>query len=240
MENINMKYFIILLTPLFCFSQTIWDGPMMTFTKQNFNNPSLENSQDRITDLVWLTRGGDNVLFNAKTQSSAPNNGYNSPEDTRWAEGDTNNLSSLVFSDFKSAAPKSSNGTPRVKNMVGKNYVVHLITDNIYIDLKMLSWQQGGGNGGGFSYERSTNPNLSVELKNAANVFVYPNPTIGFVRANQDIVLQIRVYDFNGKQLMETDASSVDLSAFKNGVYFLQLFRSDTKNWVTKRVVKLE
>ena len=71
MENINMKYFIILLTPLFCFSQTIWDGPMMTFTKQNFNNPSLENSQDRITDLVWLTRGGDNVLFNAKTQSSA-------------------------------------------------------------------------------------------------------------------------------------------------------------------------
>ena len=178
MKNINMKNIIILITPLFCFSQTIWDGPMMTFTKQNFNNPSLENSQDRITDLVWLTRGGDNVLFNAKTQSSAPNNGYNSPEDTRWAEGDTNNLSSLVFSDFKSAAPKSSNGTPRVKNMVGKNYVVHLITDNIYIDLKMLSWQQGGGNGGGFSYESSTNPNLSVEFKNAVNVFVYPNPTI--------------------------------------------------------------
>jgi hypothetical protein len=39
---------------------------------------------------------------------------------------------------------------------------------------------------------------------------------------------------------METDASSVDLGVLKNGVYFLQLFRSDTKNWVTKRVVKLE
>jgi len=39
---------------------------------------------------------------------------------------------------------------------------------------------------------------------------------------------------------METNDSSVDLSAFKNGVYLIQLFRSDTKNWVTKRVVKLE
>ena len=101
--------------------------------------------------------------------------------------------------------------------------------DNIYIDLKLLSWQQGGGNGGGFSYERSTNPNLSVEFKNAIDIYVYPNPTTGFVRANQDIILQIRVYDFNGKQLLETDASSVDLGALKNGVYFLILFEVTLK-----------
>jgi hypothetical protein len=39
---------------------------------------------------------------------------------------------------------------------------------------------------------------------------------------------------------METNDSIVDLSAFKNGVYLLQLFRSDTNNWVTKRVLKLD
>ena len=91
---------------------------------------------------------------------------------TQWAEGNTSNVIGLVFSDFKSAAPKS-NGSPRVKDMVGRNYVVHLVTDNIYIDLKMLSWQQYG-NGGGFSYERSTNPNLSVEYKDAVDVFYIP------------------------------------------------------------------
>ena len=80
--------------------------------------------------------------------------------------------------------------------MVGKNYVVHLITDNIYIDLKMLSWQQGGGNGGGFSYERSTNPNLSVELKNAVNIFVYPNPTIDLFAQTKILFCKL-CYDFN-------------------------------------------
>lgn len=233
-----MKYILLIIAPFLCYSQTVWDGPMMTFTKQNYADPSSEDSQDRITELIWLTRGDNNVLFNAKTQSTAPNDGYNSPAGTQWAEGNTSNVIGLVFSDFKSAAPKS-NGSPRVKDMVGRNYVVHLVTDNIYIDLKMLSWQQYG-NGGGFSYERSTNPNLSVEYKDAVDVFVYPNPTTGLVRTNQDSIEQIRVYDLTGKQLIRSEDSSVDLSTFKNGVYLLQLYRSDTKDWVTKRLVKLE
>ena len=97
-----------------------------------------------------------------------------------------------------------------------------------------------GNSGGGFSYERSTNPNLSVEYKDALDVFVYPNPTTGLVRTNQDFIEQIRVYDLTGKQLIRSKDSSVDLSTFKNGVYLLQLYRSDTKDWVTKRLVKLE
>ena len=233
---IEMKNILLLIAPFLCFSQTVWDGPLMTFTKQNYENPALEDSQDRITELIWITRGDSNVLFNAKTQSSAPIDGYASPADTQWAEGNTNNLTGLVFSDFKSAAPKF-NGTPRVKDMVGRNYVVHLVTDNIYIDLKMLSWQQYK-NGGGFSYERSTNPNLNAEFKDAIDVFVYPNPTTGFVHANQNIISQICVYDIKGRQLMRSNALSVDLSAFKNGIYILKLYRSDTKNWVTKHIIK--
>ena len=50
--------------------------------------------------------------------------------------------------------------------MVGKNYVIHLITDDIYIDLKILSWSSGQNGGGGFSYERSTNQNLSIHSNN--------------------------------------------------------------------------
>ena len=233
-----MKYFTFLLAPILCFSQTIWNGPLMTFEKENFDNPSDIDSQDRITDLVWLTRGGDNVLFNAKTQSSAPINGYASPEDTRWAEGDTNNLTALEFSDFKSAAPKSNNGTPRVKNMVGRNYVVHLITDNIYIDLKMLSWQQGAANGGGFSYERSTDPSLSFDTTYKKSLYIYPNPTDGLISFNTNIVSQIKVYNIKGKMIKNSFGSDVDLTNIKGGLYLIKFFRTDTNEWETKRVIK--
>ncbi|MGB2370507.1 MAG: T9SS type A sorting domain-containing protein, partial [Flavobacteriaceae bacterium] len=107
------------------------------------------------------------------------------------------------------------------------------------IDLKILSWQ-GGKSGGGFSYTRSTDPNLSTGFLKNIDIFLYPNPTTGLVRTNQDLIEQIRVYDLTGKQLIRSEDSSVDLSTFKNGVYLLQLYRSDTKDWVTKRLVKLE
>ena len=226
-----MKYILLIIAPFLCYSQTVWDGPMMTFTKQNFAAPTSEDSQDRITDLVWLTRGNNGgQLYNAKTESNSSKS--NSPEDTRWAFGTTSNLGSLTFSTFR--------GTSKPKLAVGQNMVVHLISDDIYIDIKITSWSSGSNSGGGFSYERSTNPNLSVEYKDALDVFVYPNPTTGLVRTNQDFIEQIRVYDLTGKQLIRSEDSSVDLSTFKNGVYLLQLYRSDTKDWVTKRLVKLE
>ena len=226
-----MKYILLIIAPFLCYSQTVWDGPMMTFTKQNFAAPTSEDSQDRITDLVWLTRGNNGgQLYNAKTESNSSKS--NSPEDTRWAFGTTSNLGSLTFSTFR--------GTSKPKLAVGQNMGVHLISDDIYIDIKITSWSSGSNSGGGFSYERSTNPNLSVEYKDALDVFVYPNPTTGLVRTNQDFIEQIRVYDLTGKQLIRSEDSSVDLSTFKNGVYLLQLYRSDTKDWVTKRLVKLE
>ena len=226
-----MKYILLIIAPFLCYSQTVWDGPLMTFTKQNFDDPSSENSQDRITDLVWLTRGNNGgQLYNAKIESNSSKS--NSPEDTRWAFGTTSNLGSLTFSTFR--------GTSKPKLAVGQNMVVHLISNDIYIDIKITSWTSGSNSGGGFSYERSTNPNLSVEYKDGSDVFIYPNPTTGLVRTNQEIIEQIRVYDLTGKQLMKSEDSSVDLRAFKNGVYLLQLYRSDTKVWVTKRLVKLE
>ena len=45
-------------------------------------------------------------------------------------------------------------------NVVGKNLVMHIEAENVYLTVKFLSWASGGGggNGGsaGFSYERST------------------------------------------------------------------------------------
>ena len=224
-----MKYILLLITPLLCFSQTIWDGPSITFTKQNFGDPSLESSQDRITDLVWLTRGNNGgQLYNAKTETNSSKS--TSPDDTRWAFGTTSNLGSLTFSTFR--------GTSKPKNAVGIDMVLHLITDDIYIDIKITNWTSGSNSGGGFTYIRSTNPNLVVEGVHEKDIFVHPNPTSGVVQANQDIISKIYVYGLTGKQLMKINSSSVDLSSVNNGVYLIRLYRKDNKEWVTRRVVK--
>jgi len=52
--------------------------------------------------------------------------------------------------------------------------VVHLISDDIYIDIKITSWEAGSNSGGGFSYERSTNPNLSAGFLKNTDIFFIP------------------------------------------------------------------
>ena len=70
------------------------------------------------------------------------------PAGAEWALGTTENIQNLTFGSFRGAL-----GSPR--NIVGKDIVLHLIADDVYIDIKFLSWSQGRGFGG-FSYERST------------------------------------------------------------------------------------
>ena len=53
--------------------------------------------------------------------------------------------------------------------------MLHLITDDIYIDVSFISWTNGG-NGGGFSYERSTPAPLGIDKINLKHVTIFPNP----------------------------------------------------------------
>jgi hypothetical protein len=124
---------------------TIWTGAKITFQKASGADPSQETNQDRITENVWITRGNNGgQIYNAKTENSASKN--TSPADTEWAVGTTSQLSSLTFTDFRSAI--------RPKNIVGQDLVVHLITDDIYIDVKFTQW--ASNKQGGFAYDRST------------------------------------------------------------------------------------
>jgi hypothetical protein len=43
----------------------------------------------------------------------------------------------------------------------GQDLVLHLITENIYMDIKFTSWKSGKG--GGFSYERSTDQPIATK-----------------------------------------------------------------------------
>ena len=223
---LNFRQLIILL--ILCgnhygFSQNIWTGEKMTFEKGNFDNPLVESSQDRITDLVWITRGNSNVLFNAKTESSATISGLISPEDTEWAEGTTNELNNLVFTDFKNSAPKEGS-TPRVKDMVGRNYVLHLITDDIYIDLKMLSWRSGGNGGGGFSYERSTNQNLLIDSNNTSPLLMANYVNQHLELENIKNYSKYKIVDISSKIIVSkefTGSKFILVNNLKPGLYFL-------------------
>lgn len=52
--------------------------------------------------------------------------------------------------------------------------VAHLLADDIYLDVKLASWAQMTGGGGGFSYVRSSPP---TPLVNAKQVPLLPVPT---------------------------------------------------------------
>lgn len=234
-----MKYVFFLIVPFLCFSQTVWDGEMITFSKANNADFTKEQHQDRITADVWLTRSNSGRALINYNQESSYSRGT-SPLGTLWAIGSSSD-SNLEFNNFRDFDGDTSNSPPEDINLVLKiTNGTTTESDDIHIDIMFTFWQSGRTSGGGFTYTRSTDPNLSTGYLKNTDILLYPNPTTGLVRANQDIISQIRVYDLTGKQLTKSEDSSVNLSAFKNGVYLLQLYRSDTNNWVTKRIIKYQ
>ncbi len=133
----------------------IWNGPSINFSKAAGADWNLPQNQDRITPTVWLTRASSQGLFNIHLESSFTQN--LSPARTRWAYGTTAGFASLNYQDWQTWTGGPPGGPP---NTVGKDAVLHLLDGNIYIDIKFDSW---GGNGGAFSYTRSTPPVTPLE-----------------------------------------------------------------------------
>jgi hypothetical protein len=136
----------------------VWNGPPIAFTKPDFADWTLPVNQDRLTNNVWLTRADLFPLFNIAVE---PEFTGGAPTDTEWAFGPTqpdnpgpisaSNHANLVFDNFVLSLGREI-GTNAVRFGPG---VLHLISDDIYLDIKFTSWTLGPG-GGGFSYIRST------------------------------------------------------------------------------------
>lgn len=124
----------------------IWNGPTITFSKANYADYTLEQNQDVITSTVKLTRADQQGLFNIATESWF---GGSSPSNTEWAEGLLTNYSNLTYTNWQQAVYNNA------ANSTNKTYVVHLINENIFLELTILAWTSGAS-GGGFSYSRTT------------------------------------------------------------------------------------
>ncbi len=199
------------------FAQVIWSGTKLTFTKADGADWTLAVNQDRITPNVWITRANNKGIFNIKTEVDYTD--FVSPDDTEWAFGTTANLSNLTFDSWE-----NTNGSSP-PSIVGQDMVLHLISENIYIDIKFLSWASGGQGGqGGFSYERSTN-NLDVEENVAVpSLTVYPNPAGDFIDLNLNEPAKLIIRDVKGSDVFAVDyepGQHVDISSLKKGTYFL-------------------
>lgn len=117
-------------------------------------------NQDRITDNVWLTRDSSRGIYNIAAEDFYTNS--LSPADTEWAFPFNNplaqptdltatNWAALVFEDWETANGGAPSGPP---DTVDQPAVLHLVSDNIYLNIMFTEW--GGAGGGPFAYERST------------------------------------------------------------------------------------
>ncbi|MBO6516747.1 MAG: T9SS type A sorting domain-containing protein [Bacteroidia bacterium] len=193
--------------------QTIWDGPIITFSKADSVDWTQEEHQDRISDSVWITRQHKQGIFNIVKESKYDST---SPGGTEWAYGTTANLGSLTFDSWI----KINGNSP--KSMIGKDAVLHLIAEDVYIDIKFLSFT-GSNKGGGFSYERSTEPTADIEEVSPSDFNLYPNPTRdrlsvkGLKPGHSYIILD------NMGRVLSTDvlrsSNDVDLTPLPPGIY---------------------
>lgn len=223
---------IFILTTTQSEGQTVWTGPTTTFTKVDFADWTLEANQDRITDNVWITRQNFRGLFNIAIESAAgstyvPDNP--APSDTEWAYGTTANYSSLAYQNMSGLI--GENFSTVVND--GQDLVVHLITDDIYIDLKFISWTSGAENGGGFSYMRSTNQSLSAdEFGQDKGIRLLPNPSSDFIQVYGLIKTEnYRIYNVVGLEIKSGTTfnnQEIDIKSLVNGIYFLKFDNGNT------------
>jgi hypothetical protein len=137
-------------------SPIVWTGPAITFTKAPSADWTQAANQDRITDSTWLTRKDSKGIFNIVSEAGFSDAASSlSPANTEWAYGAAVNYASLTFTTLINLGGAYGIGNDLAALPA---LALHLISDDIYIDVKILSWEQNYnlGGRGGFSYERST------------------------------------------------------------------------------------
>ena len=124
------------------------------------DGPSTDPAnQDRITDNVWLTRDTLEGIYNIKQETEYDKLIFHAPADTLWAT-DLNNAGKTIaaanYQDLAFTYWRDAYGGQVGSSIVNRNAVVHLLTDDIYLDLRFTDWGLGGV--GGFAYMRAVAP----------------------------------------------------------------------------------
>jgi hypothetical protein len=132
----------------------------MEYAKPGSADPSLPGNQDRLTNNVWLTRGDIEGMFNIAPGHETAYVRFTSPADTKWATDvmaanvgkniTAANYQNLAWADW--AAAYGGPGPALLGNIKTHIAVVHLLTDDIYLNLLFTGFNSSGD----FAYIRST------------------------------------------------------------------------------------
>tara|TARA_B100000401_G_scaffold378928_1_gene280087 strand:- start:379 stop:1074 length:696 start_codon:yes stop_codon:yes gene_type:complete len=198
-------------------AQSIWNGPIIEFEKNNNVDPTNSTNQDSITNSVAITRGNNGEIYNAFMENQAEKG--ISPLGTEWAVGNLSEIETLTFSSFRTAVVKP-------KFSVGQKLVLHIIEEDIYLSVEFSSWTQGSS-GGGFKYKRSTDATASIVENNIeTQIILFPNPSTNFIQItglNQPENYEI--YDVVGSKIKQgfvTNNEKIDVTNLKKGFYLIK------------------
>jgi hypothetical protein len=133
----------------------VWSGYTYEFVRPDFADPY---PSDKITPKVHFIRGNDQGLYNAILDTGWTGSG---PSGTRWATDINNAGKTIAASNWQALQFGTWLAAYRGLGSLGfeienRNAVVHLVEEDIYLDLRFTDWTQR--NGGGFSYLRAEAP----------------------------------------------------------------------------------
>ncbi len=140
----------------------VWAGLTHFFEKNSYADITLPENQDLLTDNVIFVRGDMEGLFNIAQEPVADNWGIGSPMDTEWASGSIADYATLNYQTWVSWL----NGWAG-DYIVGNPGVVHLISDDIYVEILFSRWDNGESlPGGGYAYTRGegTTPTTPIAI----------------------------------------------------------------------------
>lgn len=124
-----------------------------TFTKDDFADWLLEENQDRINETTWITRQNSQGLFNIFDQTSYSGM-VGGPSNTEWYLGTSDDPQ--TYTTWIDAAQNN----PSIYCNNDIDMTLKVIDADLYFDVEWHNFS-GGGPGGGFSYTRTLNMDLS-------------------------------------------------------------------------------
>jgi hypothetical protein len=137
----------------------VWTGPNISFSKQGSDDVEDPAFQDRLTSNVWLTRADSEGPFNIAPGKETGYVRFTSPAGTRWATSamaanvgktiSATNYAQLAFTDW---APAYNGPGSQLLQHIMKPAVVHLVADDIYLNLQFTGFNSSGY----MAYNRST------------------------------------------------------------------------------------
>ncbi len=66
---------------------------------------------------------------------------------------------------------------------------------------------------------------------------IYPNPTVGSLTINNDHIIDVRLFDLNGREVYRTNRSQFSIASLTSGMYVLRALNADGQQ-LTKKIIK--